>query len=123
MDNPVLMHRADLSELLRNGENSGVEFKRDAVTPEKLAREMAALLNLEGGVILLGVEDDGAVSGLKRDPKKREEWVMEVARTHLRPGVIPFWETKEMPDGNIVGVISLPADAPDKPYEAKRGSA
>ena len=109
--------------MLRDGENSGVEFKRDAVTPEKLAREMAALLNLEGGVILLGVEDDGAVSGLKRDPKKRDEWVMEVARTHLRPGVIPFWETKEIPDGNIVGVISLPADAPDKPYKAKRGSA
>ncbi len=117
------MTRDVLSELLRDGENSGVEFKRDSVTPEKLAREMAALLNLEGGVILLGVEDDGAVSGLRRDPKKREEWVMEVARTHLRPGVIPFWETSEMPDGNVVGVISLPADAPDKPYKAKRGSA
>ena len=117
------MTRAALTELLRDGENSGVEFKRDSVTPEKLAREMAALLNLEGGVILLGVEDDGAVSGLRRDAKKREEWVMEVARTHLRPGVIPFWETREMPDGKVVGAISLPADAPDKPYKAKRGSA
>ena len=84
---------------------------------------MAALLNLEGGVILLGVEDDGTAAGLKRDPKKREEWVMEVARTHLRPGVIPFWETEEMRDGSVVGVISLPADAPDKPYKAKRDSA
>ena len=117
------MNRAGLAELLRKGENSGVEFKRDAVTPGKLAREMAALLNLEGGVILLGVEDDGTASGLKRDPKKREEWVMEVARTHLRPGVIPFWETEEMREGSVVGVISLPADAPDKPYKAKRESA
>ena len=116
------MNRAVLAELRRKGENSGVEFKRDAVTPAKLAREMAALLNLEGGVILLGVEDDGAVSGLRRDPKKREEWVMEVARTHLRPGVIPFWETEATAGGHIVGVISLPADAPDKPYQAKRGA-
>ena len=101
------MTRDRFAERLRDGENSGVEFKRDEVTPEKLAREMAALLNLDGGLILLGVEDDGSVSGLRRDPKKREEWVMEVARTHLRPPVIPFWETKAMPDGNVVGVVSL----------------
>ena len=41
------MTRAELAELLRNGENSGVEFKRDDVRPERLAREMAALLNFE----------------------------------------------------------------------------
>ena len=48
---------------------------------------------------------------------------MECARTHLRPAIIPFWETLDCGDGRIVGVVSLPADAPDKPYKAKRGSA
>lgn len=48
-------------------------FTRDAVTPEELAREMAARLNLESGVIVLSVEDDGALSGLQRDPRKCEE--------------------------------------------------
>ena len=117
------MNRTELAELIHNGENSGVEFKRDDVTPEKLAKEMAALLNLEGGHILLGVEKDRTVSGLTRDPEKAEEWVMEAARTHLRPGAIPFWETLDWGDGKIVGVVSLPADAPDKPYKVKRGSA
>jgi len=42
------MKRAELAALLQNLENSGVEFKRDDIPPEKLAREMAALLNLEG---------------------------------------------------------------------------
>ncbi len=116
------MAPSDLRELLRRGENSGVEFKRDALTPASLAREVAALLNLEGGVILLGVEDDGSVSGLRRPPKQAEEWVMEVARSHVRPAVIPFWETRRLA-GRVVGVISLSADAPDKPYKAKRGSA
>ena len=78
------MNHAELAALLRNRENSGVEFKRDDISPEKLAHEMAALLNLEGGHILLGVEDDGTVTGLQRDPKQCEEWVMEVARAHLR---------------------------------------
>lgn len=117
------MRRDELAELIRNGENSGVELKRDDLRPEKLAEEMAALLNLEGGHILLGVENDRTVSGLKRSPEKVEEWVMEAARTHLRPAAIPFWETVIWEEGKIVGVVTLPTDGPDKPYKAKRGSA
>jgi ATP-dependent DNA helicase RecG len=117
------MNRTELAELIHNGESSGVEFKRDDVTLEKLAKEMSALLNLEGGHILLGVEKDRSVTGLTRDPEKAEEWVMEAARAHLRPAAIPFWETLDWGNGKIVGIVSLPADAPDKPYKAKRGSA
>jgi ATP-dependent DNA helicase RecG len=117
------MNRTELTELIQNGENSGVEFKRDDIVPERLAKEIAALLNLEGGHILLGVEKDRTVSGLARQPEKAEEWVMEVARVHLRPAAIPFWETIEWDEGKTVGIVSLPADAPDKPYKAKRGSA
>jgi ATP-dependent DNA helicase RecG len=117
------MNRTELTELIQNGENSGVEFKRDDIVPEKLAKEMAALLNLEGGHILLGVEKDRTVSGLSREREKAEEWVMEAARVHLRPAAIPYWETIEWSEGRIVGIVSLPADGPDKPYKAKRGSA
>ena len=117
------MNRTDLAELIHLGENSGVEFKRDDVTPARLAKEMAALLNLEGGHILLGVEKDRRVSGLTRAREQAEEWVMEVARAYLRPAAIPFWETLDWGDGKTVGIISLPADAPDKPYKCKRGSA
>jgi ATP-dependent DNA helicase RecG len=117
------MNRTELTELIHNGENSGVEFKRDDVRPEQLAKEMAALLNLEGGHILLGVEKDLGVSGLTRTPEQAEEWVMGAARTHLRPAAIPFWETLDWGDGKVVGVVSLPADAPDKPYKFMRGSA
>ncbi len=117
------MNKADLIELIRNGESSSVEFKRDDVRPERLATEIAALLNLEGGHILLGVEDDGSVSGLTREPRKVEEWVMETARTHILPATIPYWETVDWKEGKIVGIVSLPSDAPDKPYKAKRSSA
>jgi len=116
------MTKTELLEIITNGENSGVEFKRDDIRPEQLAKEMAALLNLKGGHILLGVEDDGTVVGLTREPKKAEEWVMETARTHVRPAIIPFWEVIPIDEGRIVGVITLPSDAPDKPYKAKKGS-
>ena len=117
------MTRLELIELIRNHENSGVEFKRDDITADRLAAEMAALLNREGGHILLGVEDDQTVSGLTRDRMKAEEWVMEAARSHVQPATIPSWETIRWDDDKVVGVVSLPADAPDKPYKAKRGSA
>ena len=117
------MNKADLIELIRSGENSGVEFKRADVRPERLATEIAALLNLEGGHILLGVEDDGSVAGLNRGPRKVEEWVMETARTHILPATIPYWGTVDWGEGKTVGIVFLPSDAPDKPYKAKRSSA
>ena len=43
------MKRAELLELIAGGENSGVEFKRDDLRPEQLAREVVALANLQGG--------------------------------------------------------------------------
>ncbi len=117
------MNRTDLSELIRNGENSGVEFKRDDIRPEGLAKEMAALLNLEGGHVLLGVEDDRTVSGLVRTPHEAEEWVMHTARDHVQPALNPYWEILEWQPGITIGVVALMANAPDKPYKVKRGSS
>ena len=117
------MNRTELAELIHHRENSRVEFERDDVAPQNLAREMAALLNLEGGHILLGVEEDRSVSGLTRERGKAEEWVMEAVRTHLRPATIPFWETLDWGEGKTVGIVSLPVGAPDKPYKCRRGLA
>lgn len=117
------MTRAEVIELIRNGENSGVEFKRDDVSAATLASEMVAFLNLRGGRILLGVEEDGTVSGLTRDRRKAEERVMEAARVRIQPATIPYWETVRWDPGRIVGIVSLSEDAPDKPYKVKRGSA
>ena len=117
------MNVTDLAELLRNGENSTVEFKRDDVRPEQIAAVIAGLLNHSGGYVLLGVEDDGSVTGLAREPREAGEWVMQVARDRVQPATAPFWETVEWEGGVVVGVISLPGDAPNKPYKAKRGPA
>ena len=115
------MNKIDLLDYIANGENSRVEFKRDDCRPDELAMEMAALLNLEGGVILLGVEDDGLVSGLTRSRGAAEEWVMSIVRQNLQPATIPVWACIEVESGNEVGVIQLAADSPGKPYKAKRG--
>jgi len=69
------MTRSELLALIANGENSGVEFKRDDLRPEQLAKEVVALANFQGGRILLGVDDDGSITGVRRD--ELEHWVMD----------------------------------------------
>ena len=47
-----------------------------AIRPEDLGKEVVALANLQGGRILLGVEDDGTITGIQnRGRSSTEEWV------------------------------------------------
>ena len=40
---------------LRNGENSGIEFKRDTIDNRAMAKEIVAFTNLRGGRVLMVV--------------------------------------------------------------------
>ena len=117
------MNRTEVLQLIANQENSRVEFKRDDIHPDQLTKEMSALLNLEGGVVLLGVEKDGQISGLTRHLEVAEEWVMNIARNNLQPPTTPVWTSVAMEDGRIIGVVELPPDSPGKPHKARRGKA
>ena len=117
------MNRTELFEFITHRENSRVEFQRDDCRPDDLAKKMSALLNLEGGVILLGVEDDGRISGLTRNREAAEEWVTNITRQNLQPAIIPVWTCMTMESGQEVGIIELDADSPGKPYKARRGKA
>lgn len=100
--------------MLRNGEDSLVEFKRDDVQNFKLAKELVAFLNLDGGTLLLGVEDDGSISGVKRP--RLEEWVGELCRVKIAPPVVPVlrW-IRSAAAGKDVLAVKVSA-GPDKPY-------
>ena len=77
-------------DVIANGESSGVEFKRDVLQNHDLAKELVAFSNLSGGAVLLGVDDDGTISGITRPDL--EEWVMTTCRDKIRPSIIPFFE-------------------------------
>lgn len=116
------MTRTDFAELTRCGPSSFVEFQRDDLSSEALASDLVGFLNLEGGQVFLGVEDDGAVSGLRREPGEVEEWAVASARTRVRPAVIPRWQTIRWDERRTVGIVSVPGNAPDKPYRARSAS-
>ena len=108
------MTRSDLLELIGHGENSGVEFKSDDVRPEQLAKEVVALINFQGGRILLGVEDDGTITGIRRGDLER--WVMDtVFGRKVHPMILPFYEEIQVDDQRRVAVVSVTQGA-TKPY-------
>lgn len=115
------MNRTELTELIRNGENSGVEFKRDTEDNRALSKELVAFANLQGGCVLLGVDKDRTVFGLTRtDPRDKpgdstvrtydrlEEWIMQACRDKIRPELIPYFEVlRDVEPGLDVAVVGV----------------
>jgi ATP-dependent DNA helicase RecG len=70
------------------------------------------LANFQGGKVILGVEDDGKISGIHRD--NLEEWVMNIFQDKIHPLILPFYEEMKV-DDKTVAVISFPQGI-SKPY-------
>lgn len=106
-----------LNTLIAQGENHAVEFKSAQVNPDSLARELVAFANTQGGVVLLGVEDSGEISGLPED-RHYEEWVMNIARENVIPAldVVVHHVVYEQ---KAVLLIQVPK-GPDKPYQTRK---
>lgn len=103
-----------LQRLIESGEGQHLEFKKKADHPEKIAREMVAFANSGGGILLLGVEDNGRISGLSYP--EEEQYVMESALFHyVKPEIIPELEKIAAGSGKYVLKYRVP-DGPQKPY-------
>ena len=59
------MSREELDRLVAMGENAFVEFKHRVPEPKRIAKEVVAFANSQGGSVLIGVDDSGGVLGVK----------------------------------------------------------
>jgi ATP-dependent DNA helicase RecG len=108
------MTHPELLELIANGANSGMVFKRADLRPEQLAKEVVALANFQGGRILLGIDDDGTFTGIQRTDLKH--WVMDtVFRRYVHPMIIPFYEEIQASVHHRIAVITV-SQGITKPY-------
>jgi len=78
----------ELRSLVRKGESDHVEFKKKIDYPEKVVKEVIAFANTNGGDLLIGVEDNGEISGLKYPDEER--FVLDNAIEAFCRPVIPF---------------------------------
>ena len=76
----------ELNELIENGENAAVEFKRKFTSPEKIAKEMIAFANTRGGKIIFGIDDDRSIIGVESE-KGEVELINMAAKFYCEPEV------------------------------------
>jgi len=105
---------ASIIDLWRQGENAAVEFKSAAVRPERLAKEMVAFANTDGGSILVDVEGDGRIGGLVTE-FDYEGWAANIARNNVIPA-LEVQVSRHLLEGRHVLLIEVPKGR-DKPYQ------
>jgi predicted HTH transcriptional regulator len=78
------MTPGELEKKVSSGEGLHLEFKKYLPDPERLAKEALAFANTSGGLILLGVDDDGTLTGIK-DPNEVAEIFSAAMETFCFP--------------------------------------
>jgi hypothetical protein len=110
-----------LKKLVAEGEGWKLEFKRKAAHPEKIVREMIAFANTQGGTLLIGVDDDGSLPGVKF-PREEIHVIQEALKKYVRPA-LRFSETTVAVSGTHV-VVRLEIPISDKrPHYFKQSPA
>ena len=84
----------ELNRVVQLGEGLTLEFKTRVPRPERIAKEVIAFANTIGGRILLGVDDDGTIKGV-RDSDEEEYALNEALGTHCLPPV--SYEVERVP--------------------------
>lgn len=104
-----------IKELISQGENQKLDFKFEISDAMKMAKTFSSFANTDGGILLIGVKDNGKIKGVKSD----EEYYMaeSAAKIYCRPEV-PFTAEKWVVEGKTVLEIRIPSSE-KKPHYAR----
>ena len=109
-----------LETILAQGEDSQHQFKRNVTNVDSLAAELVAFANAGGGHLIIGVEDNGSVTGLSREEIARLNQLLSNASSqHVRPPVHPTTQNMTLAQGMIM-VVTVP-EGLNKPYMDNQG--
>lgn len=95
----------ELLEKIYSGEDSTIEFKKELPERKELSDEMAAFANASGGVILIGVGDNGDIVGIDRESLNgAEKTVVEICQDSIVPPVHIVTEKRRIDEKNLIKV-------------------
>ncbi len=115
------MNRRKLLTVISAGEDSHQQFKVNITNADSLAADMVAFSNSKGGVILIGVADDGATPGLApSDVRRLNQLISNAATQHMRSPVSPATENIAVGEGRVVIALTI-SEGLDKPYFDRNG--
>ncbi len=93
----------NITQLIKLPESNTLEFKRDASSLDSLLKSVVAFANTAGGIILVGVEDNGVISGLS-SPEKVQEKIASGVADCIRPQLIPDFQIVTIEEKQILVV-------------------
>ncbi|MBO5226445.1 MAG: ATP-binding protein [Parabacteroides sp.] len=100
--------------LIEEGEHQQLDFKFEVSDSKKIARTLSAFANTDGGRLLIGVKDNGNISGIRSE---EEYYMIEAAsKMYTRPEV-PFEATRWEVNGKTILEVYI-APSPDRPHTA-----
>ena len=111
------MVASELHEIISRGEDSKTQFKRQFNSIDALAVEIAAMLNSEGGRIIVGVSDGGEIVGVE-DIRRLNQWISNICSQKIDPPTSVITENLSIGD-RLVVLISVPLGT-DKPYAVNK---
>lgn len=115
-----MLQPTDILALIAAGESDTVEFKRLVDNPESIAGEIVAFANVNGGLLLFGVEDQGALSGLS-DPTATFQTLTNICRDRCMPPVSPLLEQVTLDGKELIILTVKPELNRQKPYRTAGG--
>jgi len=100
--NPKKSH---IQTLIEQGEHQRLDFKFEISDSRKIARSISAFSNTDGGTLLIGVKDNGVVSGIRSE---EEIYMAEAsAKMYCKP-VVDFRATQWNERGKTVLELIIP---------------
>ena len=118
------MNSQELLDIISTGETSKVQFKEALPNAESMSREMVAMANSEGGVILLGIKDKaGTVTGLTPQQIEHADRKLAEFADNLKPPIYIITEVVKIKDdsGSKNVLIVHINDGINKPYKTAQG--
>ena len=107
----------DLRALISQGEGERLEFKKKTTHPTRIAHTLSSLANTHGGQVLVGVDDDGRIVGV-RDAEEERYLLREAAAHYIDPPLTLHFREVETDDERVVLVVQVP-ESPNKPHRAQ----
>jgi predicted HTH transcriptional regulator len=104
----------ELEQLVGLGEGISLEFKRRVPQPERIAKEIVALANTNGGRIVLGVADNGTIEGFEHIAEQ-QFLLRQATEAHCTPPVEYDTERVVVGDQRDVVVVTVP-ESRNKPH-------
>lgn len=115
-----MLTKEEIREKIELGESSFVQFKAAISDLDSLETEIVAFANAAGGMLLVGVADNGEIKGVaKEEIEKLTQWVSNAASQRINPPVYPLTDVLKI-DEKIIFIVRV-LNANGKPYFTKNG--